>query len=318
MAKAGSGQMRCVFGWAWQMVSAKAGLLATLILASTTSNAGVSGDSAIGQLTAQFGPADPGCALLIRSHDQVQLARGYGVRDLQSRTRIDPRTNFRLASLSKQFTAMAVMLLVHDGRLKYETTLAELLPGFPDYAQRITVRDLLTHTSGIADYEELMGGAQPPYSPTHQIQDDEVLALLRRDAKPVFVAGDRWAYSNSGYVLLGLIVAQVSGQPFGDFLNDRIFHPLGMRDTVLFRAGQNSVRRRAFGHIRSGDRFAQSDQSDTSATQGDGGIYSNVEDLALGRGVGGAHAAAGVCYAGCADTGYAKPRPRGALARDAG
>jgi len=122
--------------------------------------------------------------------------------------------------------------------------------------------------------------AEPLYSPTRQIQDDEVLPLLKQQATPVFVAGDHWAYSNSGYVLLGLIVAKVSGQPFGDFLNQRIFGPLGMRDTVLFRAGQNSVTRRALGHIRAGDQFVQSDQSATSATQGDGGIYSNVEDLA--------------------------------------
>jgi CubicO group peptidase (beta-lactamase class C family) len=264
------------------MVSANAGLFASLMLAIATSNAGVPAESPTGRLTAQFAPSDPGCALLIRSHDKNQLAGGYGIRDLQSRTKIDPRTNFRLASVTKQFTAMAVMLLVHDGRLRYETTLAEILPGFPDYAQRITVRHLLTHTSGIADYEELMQThrVEPPYSPTHQIQDVEALGLLRSAARPMFVAGDRWAYSNSGYVLLGLIVASVSGLPFGDFLNERIFRPLGMRDTVLFRAGQNAVRRRAFGHIRSGDRFLESDQSDTSATQGDGGIYSNVEDLA--------------------------------------
>lgn len=248
----------------------------------TTANAVAAGDSTMQQITARFAPNEPGCALLIRSHGQVRAANGYGVRDLESGTTIDSKTNFRLASLTKQFTAMAVMLLVHDGRLTYESKLADLLPGFPAYAQRITVRHLLTHTSGIADYEALMLAAepQPPYSPVHQIQDDAVLALLQTPAAPDFIAGDRWSYSNSGYVLLGLIVAKVSGQPFGDFLNDRIFRPLGMRDTVLFRAGQNTVSRRAMGYIRSGDRFLRSDQSATSATQGDGGIYSNLDDLA--------------------------------------
>jgi CubicO group peptidase (beta-lactamase class C family) len=265
-----------------KLLSANAGILATLILATVTTNAAAPDASAIGQLTTQFAPDDPGCALLIRSQGQVKLASGYGVRDLRSQATIDTSTDFRLASLTKQFTAMAVMLLVHDGRLSYDATLGELLPGFPGYAQRITVRHLLTHTSGIADYEELMQthGAQAPYSPTQQIQDHEVLALLRTQAAPMFVAGDRWAYSNSGYVLLGLIVARVSGQPFGDYLNERIFRPLGMRHTVLFQAGQNSVSRRAFGHVRSGDRFVVSDQSSTSATQGDGGIYSNIDDLA--------------------------------------
>jgi CubicO group peptidase (beta-lactamase class C family) len=265
------------------MVIAGQAIIASMILVTATSSAGVPADSVIGQLMAQYAPDDPGCALLIRSQGQVKIARGFGLRDLQSRAKIDLNTNFRLASLTKQFTAMAVMQLVHDGRLRYESTLDELLPGFPEYAKRITVRHLLTHTAGIADYEELMQtrGVQPPYSPTHQIQDDEVLALLRNQATPIFAAGDRWAYSNSGYVLLGRIVAKVSGQPFGDCLNARIFRPLGMRNTVLYRAGQNSVSRRAFGHVKSGDRFVVSDQSATSATQGDGGIYSSIEDLAL-------------------------------------
>jgi len=227
------------------------------------------------------GPKTPGFAVLIRRGDQTIFQRGYGVRDLRTLTPIDGRTDFRLASFSKQFTAMAVMLLVHDGKLYYDDRLSTLLPGFPDYAREITVRHLLNHTSGVPDYEQLMdAAAKNTWSPSHQISDAEVLTLLQQHPRADFKAGSRWAYSNSGYVLLGLIVAKVSGEPFGGFLNRRIFKPLRMRNTLAFEASRNKVPRRAYGHTKRGDAFVETDQSSTSATLGDGGIYSNLEDLA--------------------------------------
>ena len=157
----------------------------------------------------------PGVAVLVRKDDRTIVERGYGVRDLRTRAPIDARTDFRLASFTKQFTAMAVMLLVHDGKLRYDETLTRIFPDFPVYGRPITVRHLLTHTAGLPDYEELMGGG--PWSEDRQIQDAEVLGLLTADG-PEFAAGRGWAYSNSGYVVLGLIVAKVSGIPFGEFL----------------------------------------------------------------------------------------------------
>jgi CubicO group peptidase (beta-lactamase class C family) len=227
---------------------------------------------------------DPGCAVSVLSHGHTLLARGHGLTDVESGAPIGPSTNFRLASVSKQFTAMAIMLLVHDGRLTYSTTLADVLPGFPDYARHVTLRQLLNHTSGLPDYEDLMdalkraGGAT--YSAEHQIQDREVLQLLQQQPHLNFPSGTKWAYSNSGYVLLGLIVAKVSGQSFAQFLSERIFKPLNMRDTLVYVRGASVVSRRAFGHERTAAGFRRADQSATSATQGDGGIYSNLDDLA--------------------------------------
>ena len=226
----------------------------------------------------------PGAAVLVRKNGHTVFTGGYGVADLHTLKKIDARTNFRLASFSKQFTAMAIMLLVHDGKLTYDRTLADIFPGFPAYGRAITVRHLLTHTSGLADYEMLMDqkekAAGPIWSAAKQIHDEDVLALLAEQSSGKFPPGASWTYSNSGYVVLGLIVAKVSAMPYPDFLRRRIFAPLKMRQTVAYVEGRNTVRRRAFGYSKKDGQFQDTDQSATSATLGDGGIYSNLLDLA--------------------------------------
>jgi CubicO group peptidase (beta-lactamase class C family) len=230
-------------------------------------------------------PNAPGFAVLVRKDGHTVFERGYGVRDLRSKAGIDARTNFRLASFTKQFTAMAIMLLVDDGKLRYEEALTEILPDFPAYGKTITIRNLLNHTSGLPDYEDLMMAMETPrnswiWTPTRQIQDSEVLKLLKHEKSGKFAPGTSWSYSNSGYVVLGLVVARVSGKSYADFLRQRIFAPLKMNHTIVFQKGKNEVVNRAFGHSREDDSFKESDQSATSATLGDGGIYSNLEDLA--------------------------------------
>ena len=251
-------------------------LLAVLSLAVAASAPDVSS-----QLAAIFAPlADarsPGLAVLVRHDGRTIFERGYGVRDLRTRAAIDARTDFRLASFTKQFTAMAIMLLVHDGKLRYDEKLTDIFPEFPAYGRAITIRHLLTHTSGLPDYEDLMGAT---WTPTHQIQDSEVLDLLEHQSAGKFAAGRRWEYSNSGYVVLGLVVARSSGSPYEKFLRDRIFAPLEMTGTLAYVNGTNMVPNRAYGHTRQDDRFVETDQSSTSATLGDGGVYSNLADLA--------------------------------------
>jgi len=235
--------------------------------------------SRIDAILAPFNQSDsPGLAVLVRKGGKTILERGYGVRDLRTMAPIDETANFRLASVTKQFTAMAVMLLVQEGRLRYEDRLTQIFPDFPDYGRAITVRHLLTHTSGLPDYEDLMEGGG--WTDERQIQDAEVLALLKRSTKPRFAAGTSWAYSNSGYVVLGLMVSKVSGISFGEFIRQRIFQPLGMKRTLVYVKGGEAVPNRAFGHSKVEGRFVQTDKSATSATRGDGGIYSNLEDLA--------------------------------------
>jgi CubicO group peptidase (beta-lactamase class C family) len=229
-------------------------------------------------------PNEPGIAVLIRQGGKDSLQESYGVRDLRSKAKIDAHTNFRLASFTKQFTAMAVMLLVHDGKLRYDQTLTEIFPDFPAYGKAITIRNLLNHTSGLPDYEDLMDAVEkakgPVWTPEEQIQDAEVLELLKKEKNGKFAPGTSWSYSNSGYAVLGLIVTKASGKSYGDFLHDRIFAQLKMNHTLVYRKGQNEVVNRAFGHSKENDALKETDQSSTSATLGDGGIYSNLEDLA--------------------------------------
>src|ERR1700694_1933345 len=226
----------------------------------------------------------PGLAVLVRKNGQTVFERGYGVRDLGSNAKIDAHTNFRLASFTKQFTAMAIMLLVHDGKLRYDEKLTEIFSDFPAYGRTIAIRNLLNHTSGLPGYEHLMDAEEKAkgtiWTPEKQIQDAEVLELLKKEKNGKFAPRTSWSYSNSGYVVLGLIVAKVSGKSYAEFLRSRIFAPLKMNHTIVFENGKNVVPNRAFGHSKEGDAWKETDQSATSATLGDGGIYSNLEDLA--------------------------------------
>jgi len=201
---------------------------------------------------------------------------------MQGMRPIDGRTAFRLASVTKAFTATAVMMLVRDGKLRYESSLTDIFPDFPEYGRGITVRHLLNHTSGLPDYEDLMPPADPsvPVEET-QIDDAGVLDLLKAQKAGWFVPGALWRYSNSGYVLLGLIVAKVSGRSFPTFLRERIFAPLKMDNTVALVRGRTRVSDRAFGYTKEDGRWRFTDQSPTSATLGDGGVYSSLYDLTL-------------------------------------
>jgi CubicO group peptidase (beta-lactamase class C family) len=235
--------------------------------------------------TALADDKSPGIAVLVRKDGRTAFERGYGVRDLRSFAKIDPQTNFRLASCSKQFTAMSIMLLVHDGKLRYDDKLTDVLPDFPAYGKAMTIRHLLNHTSGLPEYEDLIGAAEKRkgvliWTDTHQIQDAEVLDLLKQERSGKFAPGTQWSYSNSGYVVLGLVVAKISGKPFREFLRERIFAPLKMSQTIAYQKGQNDVANRAHGYSKEENIWNETDQSPTSATLGDGGIYSSLTDLA--------------------------------------
>jgi CubicO group peptidase (beta-lactamase class C family) len=229
-------------------------------------------------------PGEPGLAAVVKRNGMVVFEQGYGVRKLGTQYNVDAKTNFRLASVTKEFTAMAIMLLVKDGKVRYDQRLTELFPEFPAYGKNITVRNLLSHTTGLPDYEDLMEQEEkksgPRWSAHHQIQDDEVLALLEKQAAGKFAPGTSWAYSNSGYVVLGLIVAKAPGMPYRVFLQKRIFDPVGMKHSVVFQEGKNEVSQRAYGNSKENGKLVETDQSATSATLGDGGAYSNLRDLA--------------------------------------
>jgi CubicO group peptidase (beta-lactamase class C family) len=220
-------------------------------------------------------PGVPGAAVLVVKNGDVTLARGYGFADLDNKTPVTERTNFRLASLSKAFTAMAVMLLVKEGRLDLDDHVAGVVPEFPAYGRDITIRHLLSHTSGLRPYQTLI-----PRGGTGPFKDRDVLALLQRTDTLLFPAGSAFRYGDTGYAVLALAVEAVSRQPFGRFLHDRIFAPLGMTSTVAWETGEPAIPHRALGYTETPTGYRLADQSPVSAVLGDGGIYSSVHDLA--------------------------------------
>lgn len=224
----------------------------------------------------------PGAGVLVVHNGQVEFGQGYGVTDLRTQHKIDPETNFRLASFTKQFTAACIILLVHDGKLHYGDHLTDIFPEFPAYGKSITVRNLLNHTSGLPDYEDVLMKQYPntPDEKIPQILDAGVLKLLEQQSSGKFAPGSKWEYSNSGYAALAMIIEKVSGKSYGQFLQERIFVPLKMNNTLAYEKGKNEVPHRAYGHTQTDGTWHETDQSPTSAVLGDGGIYSSIDDLA--------------------------------------
>jgi CubicO group peptidase (beta-lactamase class C family) len=258
-------------------------LLALLVAAADAGRAADKPNKVADALLAAVGsPREPGAGILVLQDGRVAYLGARGVADMQAMRPIDGRTAFRLASVTKQFTAMAVMMLVRDGKLRYQDSLTAIFPDFPAYGRAITVGHLLNHTSGLPDYEDLMPPADPSLSVEEsQIDDAGVLELLKAQKAGWFVPGALWRYSNSGYVVLGLIVEKVSGRSFPTFLRERIFTPLRMDNTVALVRGRTRVSDRAFGYTKEDGRWRFTDQSRTSATLGDGGVYSSLYDLTL-------------------------------------
>jgi CubicO group peptidase (beta-lactamase class C family) len=254
-------------------------LLALSVLMTTSMQAQATPASQIGPaidslLSAYSGPRTPGASVLVVQNGNVVHQRAYGLANIEDNVRATTHTNYRLASLTKQFTAASIMLLVHDGKLTLDTPVIDLLPELPAYARSVRVRHLLTHTSGLWAYEDFV-----PDSQTRQVHDRDALMLIKQADSTHFPPGSAYRYSNTGYALLALIVEKASGKRFATFLHDRIFAPLGMRATVAYEAGVSEVPNRAFGYTTRQGGAVRTDQSSTSAVLGDGGIYTSIEDL---------------------------------------
>jgi CubicO group peptidase (beta-lactamase class C family) len=217
----------------------------------------------------------PGISLLVLKDGKAVLSRGYGRSDMERGTEAGPATGYRLASVTKQFTAAAILLLAQDGKLSIDDPVRRWLPSLPKVANGIALRNLLDHTSGVLDYEDLMA---EPYE--GQIRDAGVLALLEKEDRLYFPPGSSYRYSNSGYALLALVAERASGMSFPEYLHTRIFQPLGMRDTLAYVAGGPEAPHRAWGYSKTCNGWTRTDQNAYSAVLGDGGIYSNIADMA--------------------------------------
>ena len=220
------------------------------------------------------GSDKPGAAVMIIKDGKPLIVKTYGMANVATQKPVLPSSNFRLASVTKQYTAMCIMMLVEDAKLNYETTLGEIYPEFPEYGQSIIIRNILQHTSGLIDYEDLI-----PDTATIQVLDSDVMQMMMKQDSTFFEIGSQYRYSNSGYAMLAMIIEKISGQTFAEFLRTQIFAPLEMNETVAYEKGISTVNFRAYGHTVHEDSVQTTDQSITSAVLGDGGIYSSVLDL---------------------------------------
>ncbi len=216
----------------------------------------------------------PGASIVVVRGDRVVLAKSYGLANVEEHIAATPDTHYRLASVTKQFTAAAILTLAQQGRLSIDDSIGRWLPSLHPYADAITIRHLLTHSSGLIDYEDVMAA-----STTVPLKDADVLRLLETQSTTYFAPGSSYKYSNSGYALLALVVEKASGHRFADFLRDEIFTPHGMKTTVAHEEGISTVVNRAYGYSRDDGVWHRTDQSMTSAVLGDGGIYTSVDEM---------------------------------------
>lgn len=192
-----------------------------------------------------------GCALSLLREDVPVLTRSYGMASLEHHIAITPRSVFGIQSTSKQFTAMAVVLLIQDGKLTFDDDVRKYVPELPDYGATITIRHLLEHTSGLRDIAILL--QDQGLRRDEPLSDKYLLDLILRQKALNHPPGAAQSYTNSGYFLLALIAGRVAGEPVATFMNRRIFEPLGMRDTRYRADGDSVVERRVTGYRRGED-----------------------------------------------------------------
>jgi CubicO group peptidase (beta-lactamase class C family) len=221
----------------------------------------------------------PGCSLSVMQDGQIVYKRGYGMADLDHDVAITPETIFHVASISKQFTAAAIVLLAQDGKLSLDDDVHKYITELPDFGARITVRHLIYHTSGLRDQWALLGLAGWRYS-LDLITDDDVIELMSRQKDLNFQPGEKHVYCNTGYTLLAQIVKRVSGQSFREFTNSRIFEPLGMTNTHFRDDHAEIVKHIAYGYAEGKGRNVYRLSVTNFDTVGATSLLTTVEDLA--------------------------------------
>ena len=222
-------------------------------------------------------PGSPGCTVAVYQDGKTVLSRAYGMANLDHDVRLTPSSIFHVASVSKQFTAAAILLLAQDGKLTLDDDIRKHVPELPDFGTTITVRHLIHHTSGLRDQWSLLGFAGWRYS-RDLITDDDVLAVLTRQRELNFTPGERHLYSNSGYTLLAVIASRVSGKSFRAFTDERIFTPLGMTSTHFRDDFAEIVKHQAYGYTRQSGTFKLSVTNFDTA--GATSLLTTAEDLA--------------------------------------
>jgi len=222
-------------------------------------------------------PDTPGCALAIIEKGKIIYKQGYGMANLEHNIPISPRSVFYIGSVSKQFVAMSIAILIKQGKLSLDDDIRKYVPELPDYGIPITIRHLIYHTSGLRDYLALLDIVGIPFGHFHQ---EDVIEILARQKELNFKPGEEYLYSNSGYFLMAVIVERASGKTFREFAEENIFKPLGMKDSHFHDDYTKIIKNRASGYYPAVKRKYKNFIS-TFDCVGSGGLYTSVEDLFL-------------------------------------
>jgi CubicO group peptidase (beta-lactamase class C family) len=214
----------------------------------------------------------PGLALLVSRGGQVIRAQGYGMANVELVVPVKPETIFQSGSVGKQFTATAVMMLVEEGKIGLEDPLTKYFPDAPGAWKQVTIRELLSHTAGFTDYPKTFD-MRKDYTET------ELLKIVA-DIPLAYTPGASWSYSNLGYLTLGIVIHKVTGKFYGDFLQERIFRPLGMTTTRIISEADIIPNRSAGYRLVKGELKNQEWVSPTLNTTADGSLYFSILDLA--------------------------------------
>jgi CubicO group peptidase (beta-lactamase class C family) len=226
---------------------------------------------------ARFAGHSPGCALNVIADGRSVYEKGYGYASLELDVPITPRTVFDIGSVSKQFTAMSILLLARDGKLSLDDDIRRYVPELPDLGH-VTIRQLMHHTSGWRDYTDLM--ALGGWDERDHTTDQDGIDVLRRQRALNFPPGTNWRYSNTGFFLMSLVVKRVSGASLREFAAERIFAPLGMSDTRFLDDTRQIVPRRATAYAPADSGGGWQVEMANWDQVGDGAVQTTVEDLA--------------------------------------
>jgi D-alanyl-D-alanine carboxypeptidase len=224
-------------------------------------------------LASTYKPTDPGAVVLIAQNGKPLLRKAYGMADIEKNIALKAEDVFRIGSITKPFTAIAVMLLEEDGKLKVEDEITRHLPDYPTQGHKVTIAHLLTHTSGIAIYTD-MASVRNAITPT--TTPSEVINLFK-NAPMMRAPGEQYDYNNSGYYLLGAVIEKASGMSYADFLAKRIFIPLGMNNTAYEGAERGA--KRVTGYRSEEGRFTVAPMFSANRSFASGGLVSTADDL---------------------------------------
>jgi len=214
----------------------------------------------------------PGLALLVSRRGQIIRAEGYGLASVELNVAVKPETIFQSGSVGKQFTATAVMMLVEEGKIRLDDPLTKYFAGAPAWWRQVTVRQLLSHTAGFTDYPK-------DFDLRKDYTEDELLKMVQA-IPPAYAPGTGWSYSNLGYLTLGILIHRVTGEFYGDFLEQRVFQPLGMSTTRIINEADIIPNRSAGYRLDDGRLKNQEWVSPTLNTTADGSLYFSILDLA--------------------------------------